>query len=450
LRFLVSFLIKLTKLFRILNLLVTIDLISKILKLDASERITITDILEHPWFQDDDDPNTKPPSAVKNSPLGSTPEEATIVAHLEALGMDVNAILSSVHSNACDQASALWYLLLAKHRPKGTNSTTNSTDSIYRREDQENRNPGPQKSKFSTIGVLPGSVISHPVLSSSSISVQVPSPAGPSDLGKNVNMEQYLANARRRKSMPLDMGSSVVSGGSQGMPMMPSNSSVLGISSAAGGRRGMMLEAMRSSSVSKRVGARFGRRAMEAPPLPGIGSQLSSDGSGDGEVSNSNEALRRGQLENRLSKNDPVLRSSGSMATKSSSHQILEESEGEEPAYDASRNRNSFGSRTGGGGGSVTSSSSLQAPSSAGRNRGSGMGSNMGSTSNSTGTGGKLSDITGPTNNLATPPNPPSFLIDDVDSNIMSRILPSSSGSVKKNGRSVSSLNSSLVEEDEP
>ena len=46
--------------------------------------------------------------------LGKTSDEIVLAAKLEAAGFDVTDILHSVHSNACNQASALWYLLLQK------------------------------------------------------------------------------------------------------------------------------------------------------------------------------------------------------------------------------------------------------------------------------------------------------------------------------------------------
>ncbi|KAJ3034044.1 hypothetical protein HK097_004640, partial [Rhizophlyctis rosea] len=91
------------------------DIISKILQIDGTSRITIPDILSHPWFRDDT-LNKSPPPSVCPKPLGSTPEEANLIAKMEQLGMDVEGILRSVQGNECDASSAIWYLLLQKER----------------------------------------------------------------------------------------------------------------------------------------------------------------------------------------------------------------------------------------------------------------------------------------------------------------------------------------------
>jgi hypothetical protein len=49
-----------------------------------------------------------------HSLLGDSDAELILAAKLEAAGFNVPAILSSVFSNACDQSSALWHLLLSK------------------------------------------------------------------------------------------------------------------------------------------------------------------------------------------------------------------------------------------------------------------------------------------------------------------------------------------------
>ncbi|KAI9357615.1 kinase-like domain-containing protein [Zopfochytrium polystomum] len=188
----------------------TIDLISRILVLNASERVSINDILSHPWFRDDDDPTAELPSTSLRGPLGSTPEEAHVVSHLEALGMDVSGILSSVHAHACDQASALWYLLLQKYK------APSSGDSISQGPSPSNlSNPSPSRSReraatspvsLEATSPSPTFIDQYPPTPTST-----PSPP-PTTMPLNavkqlVPMEQYLANARRRKSMPGDVGS---------------------------------------------------------------------------------------------------------------------------------------------------------------------------------------------------------------------------------------------------
>nr|KAJ3422691.1 hypothetical protein HK105_006929 [Polyrhizophydium stewartii] len=92
------------------------DLIARFLKSNPSERITIGDALRHPWFTRFE-PVVLPTSPASDEPLLSgSKQEMLLAAQLEALGFDVTAILESVHTNACDQASALWYLLLRRDR----------------------------------------------------------------------------------------------------------------------------------------------------------------------------------------------------------------------------------------------------------------------------------------------------------------------------------------------
>ncbi|KXS10524.1 Pkinase-domain-containing protein [Gonapodya prolifera JEL478] len=153
------------------------DLITRILKLDPADRIPLNDILHHPWFSDagtgaavsDADqsevtyvsenrvpesvleksvepqpssvvpeststrkstpPSQAPtietssrsPTSPSSSPatpdsscISLSPREQHLAATLASLGFDVPSILRSVKHSACDQASALWFLLLDK------------------------------------------------------------------------------------------------------------------------------------------------------------------------------------------------------------------------------------------------------------------------------------------------------------------------------------------------
>ncbi|KAJ3109547.1 hypothetical protein HDU97_005204 [Phlyctochytrium planicorne] len=228
---------------------VTKDLIKKILILDASDRISISGILSHPWFLDDNDPSIPSPTATPKTPLGSTPEEAGVVSHLEALGMDVEGILASVQSNACDQASALWYLLLSKHRSPTTSSS-----------------PGPKRSSEALKFMLSGTSSNA---SNESGSGGLPTLLHPNRLPGNVNMEQYLENARRRKSMPAEIGTL--------------NMSEMGLGNGmTGGRRGVMMEAMRAGNLGRvrnnGVTAKYGRRAMGSGQWPNGSPNLGGGG----------------------------------------------------------------------------------------------------------------------------------------------------------------------------
>ncbi|KAJ3223955.1 hypothetical protein HDU81_008823 [Chytriomyces hyalinus] len=93
------------------------SLISQILKINPTDRISVQDILLHPWFTQFRESNsTHSPNAV--SPSFSTPEETLVCREMHSLGLDVAKILDSVCADACDSASALWYLLLTKNRER--------------------------------------------------------------------------------------------------------------------------------------------------------------------------------------------------------------------------------------------------------------------------------------------------------------------------------------------
>ncbi|KAJ3249947.1 hypothetical protein HDU77_007261 [Chytriomyces hyalinus] len=94
------------------------SLISQILKINPTDRISVQDILLHPWFTHFREPSNANhvPNAV--SPSFSTPEETLVCREMHSLGLDVEKILDSVCADACDSASALWYLLLTKNRER--------------------------------------------------------------------------------------------------------------------------------------------------------------------------------------------------------------------------------------------------------------------------------------------------------------------------------------------
>ncbi|KAJ3416908.1 hypothetical protein HDV05_007966 [Chytridiales sp. JEL 0842] len=251
----------------------TKDLITSILKLSPTERLSISSILAHPWFQDPTTPPSSPTSFTSGSslpsktPLGSTPEESKLVNILEGLGMDVTSILTSVHSNACDQASGLWYLLLEKHRSGKIGSNMLGAAGMGR-----------------SMG--------------SGLSLGDPSP----DHLSTSLMESYLSQARRRKSMPLDMNSPLLSSsnlasagpvspgvGVGGMGSFILNGGAGGVGAQVGGRRGMLMEVMKSSKGGG--GAGGGQRksfsgmgagggGVSSPNSSGSSTPTSSSGSG--------------------------------------------------------------------------------------------------------------------------------------------------------------------------
>lgn len=73
-------------------------------------------ILQHPWLSSvhshrDRENDT---SKATESKLTMSPSELLLASNLAACGFDVEQILEAVHSNSCNQLSALWHLLLEK------------------------------------------------------------------------------------------------------------------------------------------------------------------------------------------------------------------------------------------------------------------------------------------------------------------------------------------------
>ncbi|KAJ3332725.1 hypothetical protein HDU76_013272 [Blyttiomyces sp. JEL0837] len=287
----------------------------------------------------DDDPNAPTPTATLPSPLGTTPEEASLVAHLEAMGMDVTGILASVHANACDQASALWYLLLSKHRSSSNSSSPMSATSSNA-SSQSNLSGEAAVKVMLSGGVVGGSLRTLPGTPDPDNTGVVGGGAGAAGAGgiavstRSVNMEQYLANARRRKSMPGDVGA-FASGSVAAMSSSVVAAEGLSGVIAGGSRRGILMEVMKGGSGSSGVtggvgsvgagivnggsnsrrapGVRFGRRAM------------GGDGSGTGGDSG---MLRRPVAGGSCASEDVIQRRPSSQS--SGARLILEESEGED------------------------------------------------------------------------------------------------------------------------
>ncbi|KAJ3125759.1 hypothetical protein HK100_010614 [Physocladia obscura] len=108
------------------------SLISQILQIEPDDRISVPEILQHPWFMTNHH-HASPLSAHTTQPPGilqeffTTREEVTVCASLLELGFDVPRILESVCGDACDSASALWHLLVAKETEKRRRSRSSSS-----------------------------------------------------------------------------------------------------------------------------------------------------------------------------------------------------------------------------------------------------------------------------------------------------------------------------------
>jgi len=86
------------------------DLISKIFITTQSSRISISDLLEHPFLKETSEGSQPEP---KITPATSfTSEEEQLLSNMELLGFDVEEMISSIKNHACNQSSALFYLLL--------------------------------------------------------------------------------------------------------------------------------------------------------------------------------------------------------------------------------------------------------------------------------------------------------------------------------------------------
>ncbi|KAJ3028054.1 UNVERIFIED_CONTAM: hypothetical protein HDU68_002570 [Siphonaria sp. JEL0065] len=100
------------------------SLISQILQINPTDRISVQDILSHPWFTAFPFPSPDNLS----SPNFNTPEETQLCMDMVDLGLNVESILESVCGDACDASSALWYLLLKERRMRRLKAAASAAD----------------------------------------------------------------------------------------------------------------------------------------------------------------------------------------------------------------------------------------------------------------------------------------------------------------------------------
>eukprot|EP00842_Homolaphlyctis_polyrhiza_P006498 jgi/Hompol1/684/HPOL_000805-RA len=233
------------------------DLISRFLKINPAERIAISDVFKHPWFTKHNSAQLQLVSPVGGETLlAGTKEEMILAAQLEALGFDVPTILESVHSNACDQACALWYLLLKRgHRVQSHASTPSILDA-------ENSAPSlastsNDASPLSDTPSQAGPTSEKSPSSSGSITPKEASNGMPTSLQLNVDIEKYFTHARQKSATPSEnpllnfASTSFLSDGSTGSAGSVASSTfspvVTPTVSSVRGRRGILMETMRSS-----------------------------------------------------------------------------------------------------------------------------------------------------------------------------------------------------------
>ncbi|KAI8809357.1 hypothetical protein BJ742DRAFT_234176 [Cladochytrium replicatum] len=144
------------------------------------------------------------------TPLGSTLEDAQLISALGVCGFDVENILASVQSDACDHLAGLWYLLLEKQRK-------NPFTGVISANIPRGRN---------------GRDI--PALLNASSDPSSPRPGSPGVTPTPADVERYLAGARRRSNAAESSRSAAALPAANG---------------AAGSRRSMLLDVMRSNAT---------------------------------------------------------------------------------------------------------------------------------------------------------------------------------------------------------
>jgi serine/threonine protein kinase len=174
------------------------DLIASIFKKDPAKRPTILQILEHPWLKKLGEIESTS-STSSTSKLGNTSEEMLLAAKLEACGFNVPQMLHSVHTNACNQLSALWHLLLEKN--SGSTSLTTSSsyelhvsdvDEIFEKTHQQ---PMSNQNPLLQIAASEKPTVPLPVVKA-----------------KNMNEKEMVAG-RRKKDIAVVQTSGIMSGG---------------------------------------------------------------------------------------------------------------------------------------------------------------------------------------------------------------------------------------------
>ncbi|WFD28294.1 hypothetical protein MNAN1_003302 [Malassezia nana] len=97
------------------------DLLLRILQKDGQRRISIPEILSHPWFRDSSTNYSEMLSAPRPALLTGSLEKELFM-NLQDLGFAVGQIRHSVTTYACDAAGAFWWLLLRKRQKNADES----------------------------------------------------------------------------------------------------------------------------------------------------------------------------------------------------------------------------------------------------------------------------------------------------------------------------------------
>ncbi|CAM8962324.1 unnamed protein product [Rhodiola kirilowii] len=101
-----------------------IDLISKILTVDPIARITIPEIRQHPWFQQNISSCLSP---LSNDLHGSNKQiDEIIVQKMVHIGFDVNTVIGSLQASVKNEATVSYFLLLDNHDQNNPRSPQNN------------------------------------------------------------------------------------------------------------------------------------------------------------------------------------------------------------------------------------------------------------------------------------------------------------------------------------
>jgi hypothetical protein len=128
----------------------------RILKIDPKERLTIDEIFSHEWFHNEEGSDSAPPvveighhQVAGFDHVGTSELDETIVAGMEALGMDINHLKLSLQNCQPDHLSALFFLL---RKAKTSTSLPYAGDQYFPRLERpvEDGNKTPEKSEKPT------------------------------------------------------------------------------------------------------------------------------------------------------------------------------------------------------------------------------------------------------------------------------------------------------------
>jgi serine/threonine protein kinase len=108
------------------------ELIGRMLQLRGADRITLQGVLDHPWLNGQPGASTEgkatllspSPDTSSATPTPTAEEEGELVARLNALGLQGDAMRKAAEGRRCNALAGLWHLLLPIQRPGGLSTST--------------------------------------------------------------------------------------------------------------------------------------------------------------------------------------------------------------------------------------------------------------------------------------------------------------------------------------